>query len=198
MNKKILMLLAIFCLSTQLFAGGDIAPVEPPHAKETSHDTDVSNVYLIVKALTILGNNVTHGDATLDSDQGYGFGIDLGYRIGNGFALEYDFSYATNTVTETDEHHTHEADAKYYTHTLDLVYTYHLSHTLGVFAKAGYEYEKEEIDELHIDAGDTGFAYGVGLEYELNNHYTLVVEYENSRIEAPRGAAVLAGVMYSF
>jgi len=204
MNKKILTVLAICGLSAQLFAGGDIAPVvepvvEVPHVEEVSHDTHGSNFYVIVKGLTILGDDVAHGHDTLDGDQGYGFGIDLGYRIGNGFALEYDFSYATNTVTETDEaHHTHDADATYYTHAIHLVYTYHLTHTLGVFVKGGYEYETEEIEDLHIDSNADGFAYGVGLEYAVNDHYTLMAEYEGSDIEGPRGDAIFVGVMYNF
>jgi len=202
MKKKILTVLAVCGLGTQLFAGGNITQgeVEPvvdvAHHEEASHGSDF---YVIAKGLTILGDDVAHGHDTLDGDRGYGFGLDLGYRIGNGFAIEYDFSYATNTVTETDaHHHSHEADATYYTHAIHLVYTYHVTHEFGVFVKGGYEYETEEIKDFHIDSHADGFAYGVGLEYAVNDHYTMIVEYEGSDIEGPRGAAVFVGVMYNF
>ena len=203
MNKKILSVLATCSLATQLYAGGNIVPVEEPevlvpHVEEASHHE--SNFYVIAKGLTIAGDDIEHGHGiTLDGDRGYGFGIDIGYRLGSGFALEYDFSYATNTVTETDEHHhSEEADATYTTHAVHLVYTHHITHTVGVFVKGGYEYEKEEIDDFHIDSSDNGFAYGVGVEVAMDNHYTFVVEYEGSEIEGPRGDAIFVGVMYNF
>ncbi len=206
MNNKILTVLAIFGLSTQLFAGGAIAPIETSevievaHTEEVSHDAHGSDFYIIVKGLSILGDTVAHGHDTLDGDPGYGFGIDLGYRIGNGFAVEYDFSHATNTVTETDDHglHPHEGDATYTTHAIHLVYTMHVTDTFGVFVKGGYESETEEIEEFHIDKDSDGFAYAVGIEYAMNDHYTLMAEYEGSDIEGPRGDAVFVGVMYNF
>lgn len=199
---KIVSTVASLALVTQLYAGGNIVPVSEPVIEETHHEEAIhneSNFYLIAKALTISGDTVNHGHATLDGDRGYGFGIDIGYRLGHGFALEYDFSRATNTVTETDEHHhSDKGDATYTTHAIDLVYTHHLTHTVGLFVKGGYEYEKEEIDDFHIDSSDKGFAYGAGLEYKMTDQYTFVVEYEGSTIEGPRGDAIFAGVMYNF
>ena len=91
-----------------------------------------------------------------------------------------------------------EAKATYYTHALDLVYTYELTETLGVFAKAGYEYEIEDIEEYNIDADDNGLNFGVGVEVAVNHKYKLVAEYEHSTIEGPRGDSIFAGVMYNF
>ncbi len=203
MKNKVLGTLAIVGLSTQLHAGGAITPIEVPHTEvvhsTTAEHTEQGPFYIIVKGLMIAGDTVEHGHDTLEGESGYGFGIDVGYRLGHGFAIEYDFSYATNTITETDDHHhTHEAEATYYTHALDLVYTYHVSHTIGLFAKGGYVYEIEEIDDLHIDTSDEGFTYGIGLEYAMNSHYTFIVEYEGSTIEGPRGDGIFVGVMYSF
>jgi len=197
--KKTLLAAALSAqLTTQLFAGGDITPVEVHTPEMTEHETE-SKFYVIAKALMILGDNVNHGpDVVLDGDRDYGFGIDIGYRLGHGFALEYDFSYARNTVTEDDGHTMEEAKATYYTHALDLVYTYELTHTFGVFAKAGYEYEIEDIDEYDIDVDEHGFNYGVGVELALNHKYKLIAEYEHSTIEGPRGDSIFAGVMYNF
>lgn len=198
--KKTLLALAVSAqLSTQLFAGGDIAPVEPHIPEVMEHETE-SKFYVIAKALMIMGDKVDHGaGVVLDGDRDYGYGIDFGYRLGNGFALEYDFSYARNTVSEIEHGDLiHEAKGTYYTHALDIVYTYEFTHTFGVFAKAGYEYEIEEIEEYHVDLDEHGFNYGVGVEYALNHKYKLIAEYEHSTIEGPRGDSVFVGVMYNF
>jgi len=196
--KKALLAAAITAqMSTQLFAGGDIAPVEVQIPEVMEHETE-SKFYVVAKALTILGDKVDHEGSILDGDRDYGFGIDLGYRLGNGFALEYDFSYARNTVTEDNGDTIEEAKAKYYTHALDLVYTYELTETVGVFAKAGYEYEIEEIKDYDIDSDDNGFNFGAGVELAINHQYKFIAEYEHSTIEGPRGDSIFAGVMYNF
>lgn len=186
-------------LTTQLFAGGDISPVEVHEPEVMEHETE-SKFYVIAKVLMILGKKVNHeAGIVLDGDKDYGYGIDIGYRLGNGFALEYDFSYARNTVSEIEDGHVlHEAKGTYYTHALDLVYTYEFTHTFGVFAKAGYEYEIEEIEDFHIDNDGTGFNYGVGVELAVNHKYKVIAEYEHSTIEGPRGDSIFAGVMYNF
>ena len=203
MKKNIISLFMVCSLVTQLHAGGDAIATESMKdttAVEAPDEHEESGAfYMIAKGLTVHGNTVPHGHSTLDGDRGYGFGIDIGYMFGNGFALEYDFSYATNTVKETDEHqHSKEADGKYYTHALDLIYAYHLSHTLGIFVKAGYEYEIEEIEDFHIDSNDHGFVFALGFEVTINDHYRFVAEAEKSTIDSPRGSSMFAGVMYIF
>ena len=196
--KKLLLAVAMSAqLTTQLFAGGDIAPVEVHEPEVMAHEAE-SKFYVIAKVLMVMGDKESHGHATLEGDRDYGYGFDIGYRLGHGFALEYDFSYASNTVTEDDGHTTHEAKAKYYTHAFDLVYTYEFTHTFGVFVKGGYEYEFEEIDDLHIDDEKDGFNYGVGVEVALDHTYKLLAEYEWSTIDCPRGDGLFVGVMYNF
>jgi len=187
MNKKILTSLVTLGLLSQL------------SASEMTHEKH-SDFYIVAKTLTIAGDKVDHGHGiTLDGDRGYGVGLDFGYRLGNGFSIEYDFSYAKNSLSEDDGHgHIEEADAIYYTNALDIVYTYHITHTFGVFAKLGYSYEKEEIDDLHIESEENGAVVAGGIEYSLNNHYTLLAEYEHADIEGPRGDSVFLGVMYNF
>jgi len=203
MKAIMISVLTICSMATQLYAGGDVVPMENTAPSEvveahTEHETH-GPFYVIVKGLTISGDTAPHGDTTLDGDRGYGFGIDVGYLFGNGFALEYDFSYATNTVTETDEHHhSEEANGKYYTHALDILYAYHLSHTVGIFVKAGYEYEIEKIKDFHIDSDNHGLNFGFGVEFTINDHYRFVAEAEKSNIDGPRGNSLFAGVMYIF
>lgn len=199
MKKFVLGTLLTPLLTLQLHAGGDIAPVEPSLDIPEVHGHTHSDYYVIVKGLRISGDNVDHEGVSLEGDSGYGFGLDFGYRLGHGFALEYDFSYAENSVSEVVDGHIHEvADAKYYTHALDLVYTYELTETLGLFAKAGYEYEIEEVEDYDIDTDDNGFNYGIGVEIAVDDTYKLIAEYEHSTIEGPRGSSLFAGIMYNF
>ncbi len=197
--KKVL-LSAVF--TAQLFAGGNIeVPVVAvePAIEEVHEHNEESEWYIVLAGMTLLGDDVRHGEALLDSkdDYGYGFGIDVGYRLGNGFAVEYDFTYGRNKVREITEYDEVEITSKYYTSALDLVYTYEATENLGIFLKAGYEYEWEKIPDLDIDSREHDFVFGVGIEYALDEDYKLLLEYEHSKIEGPHGDSVFAGVMFN-
>jgi opacity protein-like surface antigen len=202
--KKALVTAALSAhLTTQLFAGGDIAPVvvNEPVLEEVAHGHhEESKFYVVVAGMMLLGDEVRHGEALLDGDNdyGYGFGIDVGYRLGNGFALEYDYTYGKNTVYEITAHEEVKTRSTYHTSALDIVYTYEATHNLGIFGKVGYEFEWEEISELDIDEREDDFVFGAGIEYALNKEYKLLAEYEHSLIDGPHGDAILAGVMYNF
>ena len=191
-------------LAAQLFAGGDVeVPTEidlPETAPTMHHDHKESKYYIVVSGLVLLGDEFEHGEALLDGNDkpGYGFGLDIGYRIGNGFALEYDFTYGKNDVKEIIGSDIREVDSEYYTSALDIVYTYEATEHLGIFGKVGYEYEWEKITELGIDSKEHDFVFGAGIEYKVNESYKAIVEYEYSMIEGPHGDAILAGFMYNF
>lgn len=193
MKKQLLTAAFSAQLMTQLYAGGDIEAAEPVEAEE-------SKFYIVAKGMAILGDDVAHGEAMLEGDNGYGFGIDIGYRLGHGFAVEYDFSYSGNDVMEVREGEApEELSADYYTSALDIVYTYEITETVGIFAKVGYEIEWESIDELGIDSeNDDGFVFGVGFEAAMSETYKFVAEYEHSTIDGPRGDALFAGLMFNF
>jgi len=183
-------------LLTQLHAGGDIEP-----AMETAHSEAhaESPFYVVVKGLMTFGDKTDHETSQLNGKIDYGFGIDLGYRIGHGFAVEYDFSYSSNIIEEKKNNGEIEnIEGEYYTSAIDLVYTYELTEELGVFAKVGFEYEWEKIDALDVDTTDSGAVFGVGFEAEMDESFKMVVEYEHSTIEGPRGDSLFAGVMYNF
>lgn len=187
-------------LSTQLFAGGDITPVEIVEPHSNIHHEE-SKYYIVVSGMMLLGDEGHHHGTILDGDNnlGYGFGIDVGYRLGNGFAVEYDFTYGRNDVYEIEDNRVLEkVNSEYYTSALDIVYTYEATHKLGIFAKTGYEYEWETIKALDVDEKKGDFVFGAGLEYAINKSYKVIVEYEYSLIEGPHGDAVLAGVMFNF
>ncbi|WP_457746925.1 porin family protein [Sulfurimonas sp.] len=179
MIKKIAMALVLFVLSTQLVAN-----------EHREHE----GFYIVAKVLQTVGENVDHEGVTLKGDAGYGFGIDIGHPIKYGFSVEYDFSYSENKVSEPAE----KVDATYMTHALDLEYTYHITHYAGIFCKVGVEYEKEKISRLIIDNDSYGYLAGIGVEYVISSKYNLLLEYEHSTIDSPRGDTVDFGVMYHF
>jgi len=198
--KKIMVAgLSAYVLTNGLFAGGDIAPngsvLEQGLAYEAK-EREKSDFYVVFKGLTVLGDKVLHEGNALEGDNGYGFGIDFGYRLGSGFAIEYDFAYAQNTITEVATQE--EGDARYYSHSLDLIYTYELTESFGIFAKGGYEYETETVDIFNIDEDDSGFIVGAGIEWSIDETYALIAEYETSSIEGLRGDALFAGLMVNF
>ena len=185
-------------LLTQLHAGGDFKEVEPA-VTEVEAIEEESNLYIVAKGMMILGDKVTEEGALLDGDRGYGFGIDLGYRIGEGFALECDYSYANNTMTESRAGMEAEAfDMNYQSLAFDLVYTYEVAESVGIFGKAGYEYEWENNDVTDAHAYDYGMVFGAGVEVAMSESYRFVAEYEHSTIDGPKGDTVFAGIMYNF
>ena len=178
---------------------------ETAHETHTGHEAPVhseTGFYAALKGLVTLGNEVDHGDATLDGSRGQGVGVEMGYKIGSGFAIEGDATFARNSVTETKcaegECEREKAGGEYTTVSLDLVYTYHVTHHLGTFVKTGYEYETETIDQLEISGNDTGFIYAAGAEYAVGDHTAFMAEYEGTTIEGPRGNSIFAGILYHF
>ncbi len=195
MKKTVLIALLVAQLFTQVQAGGDIEPVMETEAVETAE----SPFYIVAKGMMIFGDSVNHETSLLDGDMDYGYGIDLGYRIGNGFAVEYDFSYSSNRIKETKSNgDVEDVKGRYYTSAIDFVYTYELTEELGVFGKVGYEWEWEKITALDVDSNDNDFVFGVGLEVAMDENFKFVTEYEHSLIEGPRGDSLFAGIMYSF
>ncbi len=198
MNKKILIgALLAGQLMTQAYAGGDMEAAAPEVVEAEEAEAPF---YIVAKALSSLGADAEHGEAVLSGAGGYGTGLDFGYRLGKGFAVECDVSYAKNRVTEVkNNRRLEEMDAHYTTSSVDFLYVYDVSENFGVFGKVGYEYEWETIDDLGIDnSREHGFIAGVGIETKLSETYKFVAEYEHSTIDSPRGDSLYAGIMYNF
>ena len=149
--------------------------------------------YVALKGMYTLGDTYKNEEG----DAGYGVGIDLGYRIGNGFAVEIDGTYENGDVTAKEDNGEEiEENVKYYTTSLDVVYVYEIGGGFGVLGKVGYEYEHEEVGEE--SGNDSDFIFAAGAEYEINEEFKAVAEYEHSLIDGPKGDAILAGVMFNF
>ncbi len=203
--QNFLCLSGALLFSTTVFAAevSDEQDASRAHIKAKHHEE--GNLYVVAKGLISLGDTYTEEatsiepEAKLKGDVGQGFGIDLGYRLGYGFATELDFSYTHTTVTksvvgEADLH----AGADYYSYGLDLLYGYHLNEKVVLFTKVGWEIEKEKISDYGINGTNNGFTYAAGMEYGLSEHWALIGEYEGSLIDGPRGNSLFGGVSYTF
>ena len=163
--------------------------VVAPKAEAVKKEAHESKYYLTLKGLSIAGDTVNSND----TDKGKGLGVDLGYRLGNGFATEVSLSDTRNNLNNVAEDR-----ASFRTAALNLVYDLELTENFGLFAKGGYIYEKEKVSALNIDSSEKGLVYGGGLSYKLSNNTNLVAEYETSAIDSLRGDAIGLGLMFNF
>jgi opacity protein-like surface antigen len=215
MKKEIVSSLVVATLVTSLQAGGDIGgvvsfqnpdagvkveevkkeikvepKVEEPKVEPKVEEKSDKGFYAVVKGLSVMGDSVD----TLDADSGFGVGLDLGYRFGNGLAAEADFSFAKSDLNKPTTN-----EASYKTAALSLVYTLPVTDKVGIFAKAGYMQEQTKVKALDVDETESGLVYGGGLEYKINDTYGVVAEYEGSAIDdSIRGDAISLGIMYNF
>ncbi len=216
MKREIVSTLLVATLATSLQAGGDIGGVvdftnpDPvitipevkqevvkeevakaePKAMPKAEEKSDKGFYAVVKGMTVMGDSA----GALDADAGFGAGLDLGYRFGNGLAAEVDLSFAKSDLNNAAAN-----EASYKTAALSLVYTFPVTETIGLFAKAGYMQEQTKVNALDVDETESGLVYGGGLEYKINDTYGVVAEYEGSSIDdSIRGDAVSLGLMYNF
>lgn len=213
MNRYYAILLSLFALPVTAAQHEHAPHPQSSHNEHhAGHHTPIHaqhGLYMAAKGLAIFGERVHHGHGvTLDGDAGQGLGLELGYKLGHGFAIEGDASFAENTVTESHCASTHnktesgcvldKATAQYSTISVDVVYLIHPTPAIGTFVKTGYEYESEDINGLHVHGDDTGIAYAAGAEYAFSDHAAFLLEYEGTTIKSPRGHGVFAGVVYAF
>ncbi len=203
--QNFLCLSGALMLSTTLFATEANGEEDPSRAHIKAKHHKEGNLYIVAKGLISLGDTSTEEakgtepEARLQGENGAGFGVDLGYRLGYGFATELDFAYTHTTVTKSVVGDPDvEAGADYYSYGIDLLYGYHINEEYVVFGKVGWEIEKETISDYGIGGTNNGFSYAAGLEYALSEHWALVGEYEGTLIDGPHGDTIFAGVSYTF
>jgi opacity protein-like surface antigen len=210
MRKEIISSLLVASLATSLQAGGDIggvvsienevAPVEvkvpvkiepkkevieAPKKVEVKK-SEPSKFYVVAKGAYITGD---------DADSGMGAGIDLGYNFTDSLAVELGGTFTKNELDGSKN------EASYKDIDLSLVYTYHATDSLGVFAKAGYMMEQVKVNASNYDENEAGAVFGAGVEYKLSDAPALVLEYERSTIDSEdtaRGDLISLGLKYNF
>jgi|GEM_PF-677866 opacity protein-like surface antigen len=202
---KIVLSMMLLLSSSVMSAEQENESVDASRAHIEAKHHEEGDFYMVPKLLLTLGDTYTEeakegeAEAKLEGDVGGGVGLDLGYRVGYGFAVEFDFAYAhTNVTKHVESEEAISAGADYYSYGLDLIYGYHVNETFVTFAKVGWEIEQERISDFDISGTNNGFAYAVGLEYGLNEHWAVLGEYEGSLIDGPRGNSVFVGTSYTF
>ncbi len=182
--KKIIFSSLTVMLATQAIASNNNYMVK-------NNSNFQSKSYLIFKGLMSKGAKVKHAhNITLEGNDAKGFAVDFGYNLPYGFSTEFIFSYAQNSVKETDASdplniHHKDIDATYFTYGSAFVYTVHLTQDSGLFLKAGY---KTEVENLDGDKNNQrGLIYAVGGEYKIFPLVWLLAEYEKSTINGPKG-----------
>jgi len=163
--------------------------------------------YVVTKALLTVSETIREANnVEVEGRRGGGMGIDIGYTLPHHFAVEFDTSYDRNDVREKrtviegaeEKLEVVNAKGKYWTYAFDITYTVPVTDTIGIMGKLGYEFEHETINQLNVNAHDSGMVYGAGIEYHLSDHYEALVEYEGSAIDSPRGSSIYAGLKYIF
>ncbi len=174
-----------------------VAYAEDISTTETGNDIESeTGVYVTLQPMLILGGTLEEEEEVLSGGRGYGFGLEVGYYFTSRFGVELAANNSTNTVSKESGE---EATGLYYSVALNLVYRQHITGPLFGLLKAGYEWEKERVVAFDINENDTAVDYAIGVAYELNDRFALMIQYESSTMDSLRGDAVFVGaVEYSF
>jgi len=167
--------------------------------------------YGVAKFMYSPGADYEHSGHVITGESAMGLGFDLGYKIMDSVSAELAFSYGSNSIskedhTATDSTPTHSMFPLMATGTLSGtgtylaigllgVYTYHINEQFSAVGKFGFVSESETLswDTGDESASSTGVVYVLGGEYVLGGHNELVLEYEGSTVEGPKGANIFIG-----
>jgi len=147
--------------------------------------------------MALKGTHISGGEKEeLKGKGGFGSGIELGYEFAEHFALEGMYVQASTDEATSDEE---TATGDYTTYGVNAAYIQHITHHMMLVGKVGYVNEHEEIHLAHAHKADeTGFDFGVGVEYEVNPSFEVLAEYEHESIEGTRGDDFFLGAKYIF
>ena len=178
---------SLFVVGVVLFGTSVFAAEEMEESLKTEKSKPL--FYVTLKGIYTPGKS--HKE--FEGRKGSGIGIDLGMPLAYGFAVELDGTYDKGDAKIIDTEDT--VTIKYYTTSLDLAYVYDVTEEFGIIAKVGAEYEREKAETTETSTGVSG---ALGLEYELNERFNVVGEYEISSIKGPKGDMVMAGIKIKF
>ena len=167
MNKIVLSLGAVVALSSFSVAGGDVVPVVPMYM-----DSDESSFYvgIGVSAVSARSSNSKGniGGAKDGQDRLGNVTLLGGYNINRYFAVEGRY---TTSFADEDKH------------TMDglSIYAkpqYPINENFSVYALLGYGSVKfDAINDAIISVDDSGFQWGLGLNYEVANNMAIFIDY---------------------
>lgn len=170
-----------------------------------SREDFTSHMYIVGKVFTSPGQDYDHGGHTITGDTATGFGLDLGYKLGDHWAVELAYSAGSGSVKAHQSSlpllassSPSSVDASYNALGLLGVYTAHLGESFSLVGKLGGVSESEDLGEAGGSSSATGLVYVLGCEYKLFGHNELVLEYEDTTIDGPRAYTLFLGFKHGF
>lgn len=172
MKKIILSAVTMVAVSTSIFAGGDIAPVEPVVDSPVMASESQNGFYV---GLGLSAAAVTNDSLNLFSDEtGQERMIDVTLQAG----------YTFNTYVSLEARYS-KSVAKMDTIEREVwgVYVkpqYPVSDAVNVYALLGYGgMNLNPEDTLPVDLSDEGFQWGLGASYDITDNIAVFVDYVN-------------------
>lgn len=164
MKKVILSVVTMVAMSSTSFAGGDFTPVVEPVIEVPILQADVSGLYLG------LGVSSAFFDAVCDCG-----GKFEDYTYGGVLRVGYDFNQYIGVEARVLSSTLEENGAKIKSHYgIFLKPSYPVSQDINVYGLAGFA-STEVGDDIVLE--EDGFAWGVGLEYDLSSDSAGDMEY---------------------
>lgn len=171
MKKTTLSIVSILALNGLVFAGGDIAPVEP--VIQTPIITEQSPFYLGIG----LGNTTLNDDTTDEEFSSTGVMLQAGYQYNAYIALEGRYSFGFST--DYDQGTTNGIAGGYNGDLSNWGIYVKPMYPIGdfsVYALLGYG--GVMLDDISGgDAYESGFQWGLGASYAINQRISLFVDY---------------------
>lgn len=203
MKKIVLSLGAFVAMSSLVFAGGDIEPVEPVVAAPVVMGSSTGNFYLGLGM-----GAVSARDSSLDmsftssktgQDRLGNIVFLAGYEVNQYVAVEgrYSTTFTKEDIVEMDSW------------SLFVKPQYPVSEDFSLYALLGYGGVKmDAVNNANVDVDDSGFQWGLGASYAIGENYTIFFDYTslasnmngvyyNGALEVDADALTL-GVTYKF
>jgi opacity protein-like surface antigen len=177
MKKITLSIIASMTMAGTLMAGGDIAPVEPSYdAAPVGQVMDYSGFYI--------GAGYSAQSSDVD-DHSYNVNVDIdsdnmlfvaGYDYNKYIGIEGRYSFSVGDVELDDSNGYYESSDDYDTENWAIYIKpqYLMDNGFGVYALLGYG--ETEFSNLTETGDDSGFAWGIGAKYTVNN-WSIFVDY---------------------
>jgi len=169
--------LAWACVSSAVFAGGDIdAPLEPlqeqvmdtPEAEMSEKSDFYAGLALSVISMREAGVSLNFASAKVGADRVGNAALLVGYDINQYVAAEARY---TASIAKKD-------NAKMSSISIFLKPQYPVSEELSIYGLLGYGQVKiDSNNQTNVDVSKGAFQWGLGLDYDVTSDISMFVEY---------------------
>jgi len=171
-----LSLVTLVSLSTLVFAGGDIAPLEPIVDVPQTEDMVVSKIKSgFYASLALAATSTRESDTSLNffseedgQDRMGNFTLTAGYDFNKYVAVEGRFttSFTKEEITEMQGF------------SIFVKPQYPITKKFSVYGLLGFGSVKlEGVDNTDVDVDDNGFQWGLGASYAINDDFSIYADY---------------------